>query len=131
MRWIKLFEDFNNNIWDLEDICQEIKDEGFDVKIRGIEWGKTPSSLGEAKVEIFNGSRQGSGISGNNFTMVQPMRDFLFRLKDWAKEEGYEIYARSNYGILNIMDDGRIGATGCTCTPKYPSFTMLEINFAK
>lgn len=132
MKHIKTYKIFESNqIWDLEDICQEIKDDGFDVRIRGVEWGKAPSSLGEAKVDISNGSRRGSGISGSNFTMVQPMRDFLFRLKDWAREEGYEIYVRSNYGILQLTDDGRILGTGCTCTPRYPGFTMLEINFAK
>ena len=132
MRYLKAYKIFESSqIWDLEDICQEIKDEGFNVKIRGVEWGKAPSSLGEAKVEIFNGSRRGSGISGSNFTMVEPMRDFLFRLKDWVREEGYEIYARSNYGILQLTDDGRILGTGCTCTTRYPGFTMLEIIFAK
>ena len=132
MRYIKTYKIFESNqIWDLEDICQEIKDDGFDVRIRGVEWGKAPVSLGEAKVDITNGSRAGSGISGSNFTMVQPMRDFLFRLKDWAREEGYVLYVRSNYGILQPTDDGRILGTGCTCTPRYPGFTMLEINFAK
>jgi len=105
MRYIKTYKIFESNqIWDLEDICQEIKDEGFNVNIRGVEWGKAPSELGEAKVDISNGSRQGSGISGSNFTMV---------------------------GILQLTDDGRILGTGCTCTPRYPGFTMLEINFAK
>lgn len=132
MRYLKAYKIFESSqIWDLEDICQEIKDEGFNVKIRGVEWGKAPSSLGEAKVEIFNGSRRGSGISGSNFTMVEPMRDFLFRLKDWAREEGYEIYARSNYGMSQLTDDGRILARGCTFTPRYPGLTFLEISFAK
>ena len=140
MRYIKTYKIFESNqIWDLEDICQEIKDEGFSVFIKSIdplfwsrvEWGKEPSSLGEAKLDITNGNRRGNGISGSNFTMVQSMRDFLFRLKDWAKEEGYELYVRSNYGMLQLTDDGRILGTGCTCTPRYPGFTMLEINFAK
>jgi hypothetical protein len=122
MKHIKTYKIFESSqIWDLEDICQEIKDEGFNVLIRGVEWGKAPTSLGEAKVEIHK----------SKFTMVKSLSDFLFRLRDWARGEGYEIYARSNYGILNIMDDGRIGATGCTCSPRYPAFTMLEINFAK
>jgi restriction endonuclease S subunit len=132
MKHIKTYKIFESNqIWDLEDICQEIKDEGFNVLIRGVEWGKTPSSLGVAKVEITNGSRRGSGISGSNFTMVQSMRDFLFRLKDWAREEGYEIYARGNGGPIRLLDDGRIMGTGCTCNFRYPSFTILQINFAK
>ena len=132
MRYIKTYKIFESNqIWDLEDICQEIKDEGFNVLIRGVEWRKVPSSLGETKVDITNGSRQGNGISGSNFTMVQSMRDFLYRLKDWAKEEGYGLYVRSNYGILQLIDDGRIIGTGCTCTPRYPGFSMMEINFAK
>jgi hypothetical protein len=126
---IRIFE--SNQIWDLEDICQEIKDEGFSVNIKGVEWGKVPSELGEAKIDITNGSRRGNGISGSNFTMVQSMRDFLYRLKDWAKEEGYTLYVRSNYGMLQLIDDGRIIGTGCTCTPRYPSFSMMEINFAK
>ena len=126
---IRIFE--SNQIWDLEDICQEIKDEGFSVLIRSSKWGEAPSELGEAKIEISNGSRRGNGMSGSNFTMVQSMRDFLFRLKDWAKEEGYGLYVRSNYGMLQLIDDGRIIGTGCTCTPRYPGFTMLEINFAK
>lgn len=132
MRYIKTYKIFESNqIWDLEDICQEIKDEGFSVFIKGVEWGKAPSELGDTKVDITNGSRRGNGISGSNFTMVQSMRDFLFRLKDWAKEEGYTLYVRSNYGILQLIDDGRIIGTGCTCTPRYPSFSMMEINFAK
>jgi len=132
MRYIKTYKIFESNqIWDLEDICQEIKDEGFSVIIKSVEWGKVPSSLGETKVDITNGSRQGNGISGSNFTMVQSMRDFLFRLKDWAREEGYEIYVRSNYGMLQLIDDGRILGSGCTCTPRYPGFTMMEISFAK
>jgi len=132
MRYIKTYKIFESNqIWDLEDICQEIKDEGFSVIIKSVEWDKEPSSLGEAKLDITNGSRRGSGISGSNFTMVQSMRDFLFRLKDWSKEEGYEIYVRSNYGMLQLIDDGRILGSGCTCTPRYPGFTMLEISFAK
>ena len=132
MKHIKTYKIFESNqIWDLEDICQEIKDEGFSVIIKSVEWGKAPSSLGETKVDITNGSRPGSGISGSNFTMVQSMRDFLFRLKDWAREEGYEIYVRSNYGMLQLIDDGRILGTGCTCTPRYPGFSMLEISFAK
>ena len=132
MRYIKAYKIFESNqIWDLEDICQEIKDEGFSVIIKSVEWGKEPSSLGEAKLDITNGSRAGSGISGSNFTMVQSMRDFLFRLKDWSKEEGYEIYVRSNYGMLKLADDGRILGTGCTCTPRYPGFSMLEISFTK
>jgi hypothetical protein len=132
MKHIKTYRIFESNqIWDLEDICQEIKDDGFDVRIRGVEWGKDPSELGEAKIDITNGSRPGSGISGSNFTMVQPMRDFLFRLRDWARGEGYELYARGNAGPIRLLDDGRILGTGCTCTPRYPGFTMLEINFAK
>ena len=128
---IRIFE--SNQIWDLEDICQEIKDEGFSVNIKSVEWGKAPSELGEAKIDITNGSRRGNEIFGTQigFTMVQSMRDFLFRLKDWAKEEGYGLYVRSNYGILQLIDDGRIIGTGCTCTPRYPSFSMMEINFAK
>ena len=132
MRYIKTYKIFESNqIWDLEDICQEIKDEGFSVIIKSVEWGKEPSSLDEAKLDISNGSRQGNGISGSNFTMVQSMRDFLFRLKDWAREEGYEIYVRSNYGMLQLIDDGRILGSGCTCTPRYPGFTMMEISFTK
>ena len=132
MRYIKTYKIFESNqIWDLEDICQEIKDEGFSVFIKGVEWGKAPSELGEAKIDITNGSRRGNGISGSNFTMVQSMRDFLYRLKDWAKEEGYGLYVRSNYGILQLIDDGRIIGTGCTCTPRYPSFSMMEISFGK
>jgi restriction endonuclease S subunit len=132
MRYIKTYKIFESNqIWDLEDICQEIKDEGFSVNIKGVEWGKTPSELGEAKIDITNGSRRGNGISGSNFTMVQSMRDFLFRLKDWAKEEGYALYVRGNSGPIRLLDDGRIMGTGCTCTFRYPGFTMLEINFAK
>ena len=132
MRYLKTYKIFESNqIWDLEDICQEIKDEGFNVKIRGVEWGKAPSSLGEAKVEIFNGSRRGSGISGSNFTMVQPMRDFLFRLRDWARGEGYELFARGNSGPISLLDDGRILGSGCTYNFRYPSLTMMEINFAK
>jgi len=130
MRYIKTYKIFESNqIWDLEDICQEVKDEGFSVTIKGVVWGTTPSGLGEAKIDITNGSRRGSGISGSNFTMVRPMRDFLFRLKDWAKEEGYSLYVRSNYGILRLIDDGRILGTGFTCTPGYPGFTMMEIIF--
>ena len=132
MRYIKTYKIFESNqIWDLEDICQEIKDEGFSVNIKGVEWSKTPSELGEAKIDITNGSRRGNGISGSNFTMVQSMRDFLFRLKDWAKEEGYALYLRGNSGPIRLLDDGRIMGTGCTCTFRYPGFTMLEINFAK
>ena len=132
MKYIKTYKIFESNqIWDLEDICQEIKDEGFSVNIKGVEWSKTPSELGEAKIDITNGSRRGNGISGSNFTMVQSMRDFLFRLKDWAKEEGYALYVRGNSGPIRLLDDGRIMGTGCTCTFRYPGFTMLEINFAK
>ena len=87
MRYIKTYKIFESNqIWDLEDICQEIKDEGFSVMIKSFEWGKEPSSLGEAKLDISNGH---NGQIRKGFTMVQPMRDFLYRLKDWAKEEGY------------------------------------------
>jgi hypothetical protein len=122
MRYIKTYKIFESNqIWDLEDICQEIKDEGFNVLIRGVEWGKTPTSLEDTKVEINNG----------RFTMVKPLSDFLFRVRDWAREEGYEIYLKSNYSYTQLMDDGRILSTGCTCTPRYPSFTMLEIRFTK
>jgi hypothetical protein len=132
MKYIKTYKIFESNqIWDLEDICQEVKDEGFSVFIKGVQWGKTPSELGDTKVDITNGSRRGNGISGSNFTMVQSMRDFLFRLKDWAKEEGYGLYVRSNYGMLQLTDDGRILGTGCTCTPRYPSFSMMEIRFGK
>ena len=124
MKHIKPYRIFESDqsIWDLEDLCQEIKDEGFSVSIRSGEWGKAPESIGAAKVEIFGPER-------NKFTMVQPLRDFLLRLRDWAQGEGYSIYARSNYGILNITEDGRMLATGCTCTPRYPSFTMFEICF--
>lgn len=129
MRYIKTYKIFESNqIWDLEDICQEIKDEGFSVIIKSIEFGKEPSSLGEAKLDISNGD---NGQIRNDFTMVQPMRDFIFRLRDWARGEGYEIYVRSNYGVLQLTDDGRILARGCTFTPRYPGLTMLEINFAK
>ena len=129
MKYIKKYKIFESNqIWDLEDICQEIKDEGFSVMIKSVEWGKEPSSLGEAKLDISNGH---NGQIRKGFTMVQPMRDFIFRLRDWARGEGYEIYVRSNYGVLQLTDDGRILARGCTFTPRYPGLTMLEINFAK
>jgi hypothetical protein len=133
MKHIKTYKIFESNqIWDLEDICQEIKDEGFSVLIRGRisreRWGETPSELADTKVEISNGH---NGQINNSFTMVQPMRDFIFRLRDWARGEGYEIYVRSNYGMLQLTDDGRILARGCTFTPRYPGLTMLEINFAK
>ena len=129
MKYIKKYKIFESNqIWDLEDICQEIKDEGFSVMIKSVEWGKEPSSLGEAKLDISNGH---NGQIRKGFTMVQPMRDFLFRLKDWAEKEGYGLYVRSNYGMLQLTDDGRILGTGCTCTPRYPSFSMMEISFAK
>ena len=132
MRHIKTYKIFESNqIWDLEDICQELKDEGFSVLIRSREWGKAPSALGEAKIEITNGSRQGTGISGTNFTMIQPMRDFLFRLRDWARGEGYELFARGNSGPIRLLDDGRILGSGCTYNFRYPSLTMMEINFAK
>lgn len=127
MKYIKTYKIFESNqIWDLEDICQEIKDEGFSVIIKSVEWGKEPSVLGEAKLDISNGD---NGQIRNNFTMVKPMGDFLFRLRDWARGEGYLIYPKSNYGVLQLTDDGKILATGCTCTPRYPSFTMLEIKF--
>ena len=129
MKYIKTYKIFESNqMWDLEDICQEIKDEGFSVIIKSIEFGKEPSSLGEAKLDISNGH---NGQIRNGFTMVQSMRDFLFRLKDWAEKEGYGLYVRSNYGMLQLTDDGRILARGCTFTPRYPGLTMLEINFAK
>ena len=131
MKYIKTYKIFESNqIWDIEDICQEIKDEGFSVLIRERQkrWGETPSGLVDTKVEISKGH---NGQINNSFTMVQPMRDFIFRLRDWARGEGYEIYVRSNYGMLQLTDDGRILVRGCTFTPRYPGLTMLEINFAK
>ena len=130
MKYIKTYKIFESNqIWDLEDICQEIKDEGFSVLIRGrINIYTNTSELVDTKVEISNGH---NGQINNSFTMVQPMRDFIFRLRDWARGEGYEIYVRSNYGMLQLTDDGRILARGCTFTPRYPGLTMLEINFTK
>jgi len=124
-------ESAEHQIWDLEDICQEIKDEGFSVAINGAEWGAAPSGLASARIEITNGTRKGTGISGSNFTMVRPMRDFLFRLQQWSRGEGYEPYITSNYGPIRLAEDGRIMGTGCTCTPRYPGFTKLSILFAR
>lgn len=132
MRHIKTYKIFESNqIWDLEDICQEIKDESFLVTIKGDKFGEMPSNLDEAKISITNGSRKGTGISGNNFTMIQIMRDFLIRLKDWSKGEGYVMYVQGNGAVIQILDDGRIIKPGCTCTFRYPSFTKLDINFFK
>lgn len=125
MKYIKKYNIFESNqIWDLEDICQELKDEGFLVTIKG-------DNLDEVKISITNGSRKGTGISGNNFSMFQIMRDFLIRLKDWSKVEGYVMYVQGNGAIIQILDDGRIIKPGCTCTFRYPSFTKLDINFFK
>jgi hypothetical protein len=127
MKYIKEYKIFESNqIWDLEDICQEIKDDGFSVNIRSRR-GNPPSILSETTVEIFNGDRK-------NFMMVNSMSEFLFRLRDWSKEEGYEISVRGKSAyqtgdMVKIMEDGRILTRGSTCTPNYPSFIMLEIYF--
>jgi len=131
MRYLKKYEIFESSqIWDLEDICQDIKDEGFDFLIRSRS-GKSPDVLSEIKLEIFNDDTR---ESKKNFMIVDSMRDFLFRIRDWSIDEGYDMWVRgkSSYQVdtlLQFMEDGSIMAHKSTCTPKYPSFSMLEIFF--
>lgn len=121
MRYLKTFESLGEEsiILDLKDMALELIDDlGFNVEVYNDPIGDTGNIL----VKI---------VHRKNFTMTPSVKDFIFRITDYMKENGYEFDSHSNFGRLHLVEDGRIIISSGEARERYPSFTMINITFKK
>jgi hypothetical protein len=121
MRYLKTFESLSEEsiILDLKDMALELIDDlGFNVEVYNDPIGDTGNIL----VKI---------VHRKNFTMTPSVKDFIFRITDYMKENGYEYDSHSNFGRLHLVEDGRVIISSGEAREKYPSFTMINITFKK
>jgi hypothetical protein len=120
MRYLKTFESLGEEsiILDLKDMALELNDSGFNIAVYNDPIGDTGNIL----VKI---------VHSKNFTMGPLVKEFIFRITDYMKENGYEFDSHSNFGRLHLVEDGRIILTSGEARERYPSFTMINITFKK
>lgn len=120
MRYLKTFESVKEEslILDLKDMALELIDSGFNVSVYNDPIGDTGNIL----VKIVN---------RKNFTMNATVKEFIFRITDYMKDNGYKFDSHSNFGRLHLIEDGRIIISSGEARERYPSFTMINITFKK
>jgi len=120
MRYLKTFESLNEEsiLLDLKDMALELNDLGFNIDV----YNDTIANTGNILVKI---------VHSRNFTMGPLLKEFIFRITDYMKENGYKFESHSNFGRLHLVEDGRIILTSGEARERYPSFTMINITFKK
>jgi len=120
MRYLKTFESLGEEsiILDLKDMALELIDSEFNVSVYNDPIGDTGNIL----VKI---------VHSRNFTMTPSVKDFIFRITDYMKDNGYKFDSHSNFGRLHLVEDGRIIISSGEARERYPSFTMINITFKK
>lgn len=118
MKYLKTFESLNEEslILDLKDMALELNDSGFNIAV----YNDPIANTGNILVKI---------VHSKNFTMSSSVKEFIFRITDYMKENGYKFESHSNFGKLHLVEDGRIILTSGEAREKYPSFTMINITF--
>lgn len=92
MKYLKSFnESLEPNIkQDLEDICQELKDEGFTIKI---DVGKTTTypPFAEYLITLYKISESGSDRTGRyKWFTYKFIEDVFLRMQDYTDQQGYD-----------------------------------------
>lgn len=120
MKYLKTFESLNEEsiLLDLKDMALELNDLGFNIAV----YNDTITNTGNILVKI---------VHSKNFTMTPSVKEFIFRITDYMKENGYGFDSHSNFGRLHLVEDGRIILTSGEARERYPLFTMINITFKK
>jgi hypothetical protein len=120
MKHLKTFESLYELpvILDLKDMSLDLTDSGWNIEIFKDE----TQTSDNVRVTITN---------KGNFTMTNELKDFLFRMIGYMKDNGYEFTTHSNFGRLHFIDDGRVIISSGEARPNYPTFTMIDILFKK
>jgi hypothetical protein len=120
MKYLKTFESLYENplVIELKDMALELTDSDYNVQIF------------KDKQEVDDNIRIIITYKGN-FTMKTDVKDFLFRVIGYMKDNGYKYYTHSNYGRLYFTEDGRVILSSGEAREKYPTFTMINILFKK
>jgi hypothetical protein len=122
MKYLKTFESLGleSIILDLKDMALELIDLGFNINVYDL--GFVYNQNADVIVTINK---------PNNFTMTPLLKDFIFRIAYYMKDNGYEFHSHSNFGRLNLTEDGRIILTSGEARENRPPFTMINITFKK
>ena len=88
MRYVKLFENYydvnDDTICDLEDICQELKDDGFDVDIRNITNRVVLLSICKMEiVRVLVGNNWHNRSERSSFRFEGLVKETVLRIKDY------------------------------------------------
>ena len=120
MKHLKTFESLYENplVIELKDMALELTDMGYNVQIF------------KDKQEIDDNIRV-IITHGDKFTMKNDVKEFLFRVIGYMKDNGYKYDTHSNYGRLYFTEDGRVILSSGEARENYPSFTMINILFKK
>ncbi len=123
MKYLKTFESLYELpvILELKDMALELTDMGWHIEI--FKDQQYPHNQNENVRVIITNTK-------GNFTMIDELKDFLFRIIGYMKDDGYEFETHSNFGRLYLTDDIVIISSG-RARPNYPSFTLINILFKK
>jgi hypothetical protein len=130
MKHLKKFESLYELpvILDLKDMSLDLTDSGWNIEIFKDE----TQTSDNVRVRITNNFIRFKGSTRKgNFTMTNELKDFLFRMIGYMKDNGYEFTTHSNFGRLHFIDDGRVIISSGEARPNYPTFTMIDILFKK
>ena len=124
MKYLKPYKLFGESIYEnplvieLKDMALELTDMGYNVQI----FKDRPMRDDNIHIIItYKGY----------FTMNVDVKEFLFRVIGYMKDNGYKYDTHSNYGRLYFTEDGRVILSSGEAREKYPSFTMIKITFTK
>lgn len=110
MKYVKLFEDYydinNETICDLEDICLELKDAGFDVDIRNITSHVMVLSISKMKKNKMRHHLVRLHESRSSFRFTGLVKETVLRIKQYLGGDFISFEARfSDDIIFKDVDD--------------------------
>ena len=125
MKHLKTFESLYESplVIELKDMALELTDMGFNVQIFK-DKDTIPGPEANDNILIIITYK-------GNFTMNTDVKEFLFRVIGYMKDNGYVYDSSSNMGRLYFVEDGRIILSCGEARERYPSFTMIKILFKK
>lgn len=125
MKYLKTFESLYENplVIELKDMALELTDMGFNVQIFK-DKDTIPGPEANDNILIIITYK-------GNFTMNTDVKEFLFRVIGYMKDNGYVYDSSSNMGRLYFVEDGRIILSCGESRERYPSFRMIKILFKK
>jgi hypothetical protein len=121
----KIFEssDEESIVLDLKDMSLDLNDSGFNIEV----FEDTAFNTGNIVVKIVHNKRS----FREYFKMTPLLKEFIFRITDYMKDNGYEYDTHSNYGRLYLTNDDRIILSSGEVRENRPPFTMINITFKK